>query len=207
MQSVMIYADRTIKQKVKSGEIVIDPFDPDRLQPASYDLTLDNEFRIFRVHEIEAIDVKEKSNIMEKVVVKEDHPFILHPSNFALALVREKTGVDDSHVGRLEGKSSLARLGLIIHTTAGFLDPGNCLQLTLELYNASPLPIKLYPGMKIAQIAFEQLDRACERPYGSKELGSKYFRASHIQESKMYLNFEDVVAGANATESKVSKSS
>ena len=185
----MIYSDRTIKEKIKTGEIVIDPFDPSNLQPASYDLHLDNEFRIFNVHQVEYIDVKEPPRYMEKVVLKDDGYFILHPKSFALSLIREKTGVDNQHVGRLEGKSSLARLGLIIHTTAGFLDPGNSLQLTLELFNASPLPIKLYPGMKIAQIAFEKLDKPCERPYGSKELNSKYYGSTSIDESKMYLNF------------------
>ncbi|MGC9309411.1 MAG: dCTP deaminase, partial [Candidatus Nanoarchaeia archaeon] len=177
---------------VAKGDIVIEPFDPECLQPASYDLHLDNEFRLFKQHETEVIDTKKPvTGFMEEIYVEDDNSFVLHPGSFALALIREKTGVNNKHVGRLEGKSSLARLGLIIHTTAGFLDPGNSLQLTLELFNASPLPIKLYPGMKIAQIAFEEMGDVCERPYGSEGLKSKYFGASRIQESQMHLNFED----------------
>lgn len=187
----MIYSDKGIKEKVKTGEIVIDPFDPSCLQPASYDLHLDNEFRLFKIHQTEIIDVRKPADIMDKILLTDDEAFILHPHSFALALIKEKTGVDNMHVGRLEGKSSLARLGLLIHTTAGFLDPGNCLKLTLELFNASPLPIKLYPGMKVAQIAFEQLDQPCERPYGSPELNSKYFGSLTIDESKMHLNFPE----------------
>ncbi len=185
----MIYSDRGIKEKIASREIVIEPFDPANLQPASYDLHLDNEFRLFRVHQTEIIDVRKPADVMEKITLRDDEVFILHPKSFALALIREKTGVDAQHVGRLEGKSSLARLGLLIHTTAGFLDPGNCLKMTLELFNASPLPIKLYPGMKIAQMAFERLDQPCERPYGSPGLNSKYFGNLTIEESKMHLNF------------------
>jgi dCTP deaminase len=188
----MILSDRAIKEKIKTGEISIEPFFPENVQPASYDLHLDNEFRIFKPHETEIIDTKKPVfGFMEEVFIEEDKPFVLHPGSFALALIREKTGVDKKHVGRLEGKSSLARLGLLIHTTAGFLDPGNCLKLTLELFNASPIPIKLYPGMKIAQLAFETLEGECERAYGMKELNSKYFGADKIQESKMYLNFKE----------------
>ena len=187
----MIISDKSLKEKVKSGEIVVEPFNVDNLQPASYDLHLDNEFKIFKAHETEIIDTKKPvEGFMEDVHIENGKGFVLHPGSFALALIMEKTGVDNKHVGRLEGKSSLARLGLIIHTTAGFLDPGNCLKLTLELFNASPLPIKLYPGMKIAQITFEELDSECERPYGTEGLNSKYYKADKIQESRMYLNFE-----------------
>ena len=176
---------------MKTGNIVLEPFNEACVQPASYDLHLDNEFRVFKPHETEIIDTKKPVNdIMEEVYVKDDGSFVLHPGSFALALVSEKTGVDNNHVGRLEGKSSLGRLGLIIHTTSGFLDAGNCLRLTLELFNASPLPIKLYPGMKIAQIAFEELSSECERPYGSEGLKSKYYKDEKIKESQMYQNFQ-----------------
>jgi dCTP deaminase len=186
----MILSDRDIKQRIADGKITIVPFSADNLQPASYDLHLDNEFRVFKPHTIEVIDTKNPvAGMMEEVYIPNGEAFVLHPGSFALALVSEKTGVDAQHVGRLEGKSSLARLGLIIHTTAGFLDPGNCLKLTLELYNASPLPIKLYPGMKIAQLAFETLTTPCERPYGSAGLGSKYYGDEKIKESQMHLNF------------------
>src|SRR3989338_3540406 len=139
-----ILSDRDIKEKVKTGEITIEPFDTKNLQPASYDLHLDHEFRVYKPHTTEIIDPKISiQGMMEEIHLEEGKYFVLHSGSFALALIKEKTGVDKKHVGRLEGKSSLARLGLIIHTTAGFLDPGNCLKLTLELFNASPIPIKL----------------------------------------------------------------
>lgn len=187
----MILSDKDIKAKLESKEIIIDPFDPACVQPASYDLHLDHEFRVFKPHKIEVIDTKKPvTGYMEKIHIEEGGSFVLHPGSFALALIQEVTGVDNKHVGRLEGKSSLARMGLIIHTTAGFLDPGNCLRLTLELFNASPLPIKLYPGMKVAQLVFETLSSPCERPYNSEGLGSKYYGATHIQESEYYKNFD-----------------
>jgi deoxycytidine triphosphate deaminase len=185
-----ILSDVQIKRKVASGEIEISPYDVECVQPASYDLHLDTQFKIFRPHRTEIIDTRNPvKDLMENADLGGRNSFVLHPGSFALALVKEITGVDSKHVGRLEGKSSLARLGLIIHTTAGFLDPGNSLQLTLELFNASPLPIKLYPGMKIAQIAFEELSEPCEVPYG-KERGSSYYGVRHIQESEMHKNFE-----------------
>jgi deoxycytidine triphosphate deaminase len=188
--SAGILSDGQIKRRVKGGEIEIIPYDEKCVQPASYDLHLDNQFKIFRPHRTEIIDTKNPvKDLMEDVDLGDRDSFVLHPGSFALGLIKEVTGVDNKHVGRLEGKSSLARLGLIIHTTAGFLDPGNSLQLTLELFNASPLPIKLYPGMKIAQIAFEELQEECEVPYG-KERGSSYYGVRHIQESQMHKNFE-----------------
>jgi len=187
----MILSDKDILNAVEKKAIMLEPFSKELLQPASYDLHLHNDFRVFKPHEAEIIDTKKPvAHMMEEITIAEDGTFVLHPGSFALALIREVTGVDDKHVGRLEGKSSLARLGLLIHTTAGFLDPGNKLRLTLELFNASPLPIKLYPGMKIAQIAFEQLTSPCEQPYGSKGLGSKYSNVMYIQESEMYKNFK-----------------
>ena len=187
----MILSDTHIKEAIKNGSVIIQPFDSEGLQPASYDLHLDNEFKIFKAHQTEVIDPsKPVANLMEQIKINEGDYFVLHPRSFALALVKEITGVDTKHVGRLEGKSSLARLGLVIHTTSGFLDPGNSLKLTLELFNASPIPIKLFPGMKIAQIAFEQLTGECERPYGSPGLNSKYYKSESIDESKMYLNFK-----------------
>jgi dCTP deaminase len=186
----MILCDRDIMERVQTKEIIIDPFDESCIQPASYDLHLDNQFKVFKPHTTSVIDVKEPvTGFMENINIPDEGCFVLHPGSFALALLREKTGVDSKHVGRLEGKSSLARLGLLIHTTAGFLDPGNCLRMTLELFNASPLPIKLYPGMKIAQLAFEELTRPCETPYGSKKLNNKYFGDEGISDSKSYLNF------------------
>lgn len=187
----MILADKTIKERLKSGEIVIEPFDPEFLQPASYDLHLDNNFMTFNKENHSLIDVKVPTdNLMRTINVSEDEGYIIHPGEFVLANIREITGVDARHVGRLEGKSSLARIGLIIHATAGFLDPGNKLKLTLEIANISPLPIKVYPGMKIGQIAFEELDIPCERPYGSKGLNSKYTGDMTVKGSQMWKNFK-----------------
>ncbi|KKP77657.1 MAG: Deoxycytidine triphosphate deaminase [candidate division WS6 bacterium GW2011_GWF1_35_23] len=188
----MILSDKTIKEKVKTGEIFIEPFEEKCLQSASYDLHLDKDFLVFNRENHSLIDVKEPvDELMKKIVVEEDKGIIIHPGDFVLANVKEITGVDEKHVGRLEGKSSLARMGLIIHTTAGFLDPGNKLRLTLEMVNLSPLPIKLYPGMKIGQIAFEELDQKCERPYGTKGLGNKYVGDMTVTASQMWKNFNE----------------
>lgn len=187
----MILADRDIKKAIKEQKIMIDPFDESFVQPASYDLRLDNHFKIFKKNRNIVLDPKNPvTEMMEDIYISDDKYFVIHPGDFVLGLVKEKTGVDAKHVGRLEGKSSLARLGLIIHTTAGFLDPGNNLKLTLELFNASALPIKLYPDMKIAQIAFEEISSECERPYGSAGLNNKYYGSEGIDESKMHLNFK-----------------
>ncbi len=187
----MILSDKTIKAKRKSGEIVIEPFSEEFLQPASYDLHLDKFFLTFNKESIGIVDVKNKpKNLMKEIVVDEKDGFVIHPNEFVLANVKEIIGVDSKHVGRLEGKSSLGRLGLIVHATAGFLDPGNKLRLTLELANVSPIPIKIYPGMKIAQIAFETLDQDCERPYGSKELNSKYLGDLKVKGSEVWRNFK-----------------
>jgi len=186
----MILSDRDIKTKIASKAICITPYDPKCVQPASVDLHLDSDFKIFRPHRSEIIDPTQSvDHMMEDVRIPKGEAFILHPGTFALGLIAETTGVDAKHVGRLEGKSSLARLGLLIHTTSGFLDPGNTLKMTLELFNASPLPIKLLPGMKIAQMAFEEISSECENPYGSKSLNSKYFGATKIQASQMHRNF------------------
>ncbi|MFH1546991.1 MAG: dCTP deaminase [bacterium] len=187
----MILCDTSIARKIKTGEITISPFRKSQLQPASYDLTLDNEFLLFDKNQEVCIDVRKPvKNNMKRIKIKKDEPFILHPGEFALANVYEITGVNDKHVGWLMGKSSLGRLGLIIHATAGFLDPGNKLRLTLELSNVGSLPIKLYYEMKIAQIAFGEMDDVCKRPYGSKELNSKYFGDKKVKESQMYRNFK-----------------
>jgi dCTP deaminase len=188
----MILSDTTIKEKIKSGDIVIEPFSEEFLQPASYDLHLDKYFLVFNKERIGMIDVKVKpSKLMREITIeKPSDGFIIHPNELVLANVKEITGVDAKHVGRLEGKSSLGRLGLIVHATAGFLDPGNKLRLTLELVNLSPLPIKIYPGMKIAQIAFEEIDKECSKPYGSRGLGSKYKGDLKVKGSNMWKNFK-----------------
>jgi dCTP deaminase len=186
----MILSDRDIKKEIAAGNITIKPYNKDYVQPASVDIHLDKHFLIFDTAKHFVIDPKEPvADLMKPVIVKEGEAFILHPQEFALGLIQEETGVSDKLVGRLEGKSSLGRLGLIIHTTAGYLDPGNRLKMTLELYNAGRLPIKLYPGMAIGQMAFEYLSSPCERPYGSKGLNSKYYGDKKPVASKMSLNF------------------
>jgi len=185
----MILSDKSIKEKINTGEISISPFSQDSLQPASYDLHLDKNIMYFNTNGNNIIDVKKPVDELMIRTQISDSGFVIEPHQLVLANVIEITGVDSKHVGRLEGKSSLARIGLIIHATAGFLDPGNKLRLTLEMVNLSPLPIRIYAGMKIAQIAFEELDTPCERPYGSKSLNSKYVGDLTVQASKMWKNF------------------
>jgi len=186
----MILCDRSIKRKISEGKIYIDPYDPNLVQPASVDLHLDKNFLIFDPTQHESIDVRKPADdIMKRIIIRDDESFILHPGHFALGNILEVVGVDNQHVGWLEGKSSLGRLGLIIHATAGFLDPGNKLRLTLELSNLGPLPIKLYYKMKIAQIAFGEMDDICERPYGTQGLNSKYYGDTEVKGSQMYRNF------------------
>jgi len=186
----MILSDKDIIKKIKQGEIIVSPFRKENVQPASIDLHLDNQFMVFNTTKNFVIDVKQSTkDLMNKIEIKKDEYFVLQPKEFALGLVFEETGVSGKLVGRLEGKSSLGRIGLIIHTTAGYLDPGNSLKMTLELFNASPLPIKLYYKMPIAQMAFEYLSSACDKPYGSKGLNSKYCKDTTIRASEMYKNF------------------
>ena len=185
----MILSDKSIKEKINTGEISISPFSQDSLQPASYDLHLDKNIMYFNTNGNNIIDVKKPVDELMIRTQISDSGFVIEPHQLVLANVIEITGVDSKHVGRLEGKSSLARIGLIIHATAGFLDPGNKLRLTLEMVNLSPLPIRIYAGMKIAQIAFEELDTPCEKPYGSKSLNSKYSGDLTVQASKIWKNF------------------
>jgi dCTP deaminase len=187
----MILSDKDIAKEIRAGEITLKPFFRKHLQPASVDLHLDKNFLVFNTVENFVIDVKAPTDgLMLPVTITEKKPFILHPGQFALGLILEETGVSDRLVGRLEGKSSLGRLGLIIHTTAGYLDPGNSLKMTLELFNAGPLPIKLHFKMPIAQMAFEYLSSPCQRPYGSEGLNSKYYRDMQPKASAMYKNFK-----------------
>lgn len=186
----MVLSDKDIIKEVENGNVILKPFDKNMVQPASVDLHLDKEFLVFNTVENYIIDVKNPvDNLMKKVEISEEKPFILHPGEFALGLLMEETGVSDKMVARLEGKSSLGRIGLIIHTTAGYLDPGNSLKMTLELFNAGPLPIKLYYKMPIAQMAFEYLSSPCDKPYGSKGLNSKYLGSKVVEASKMNKNF------------------
>lgn len=188
----MQLSDRDIKKSLKSGEIIIHNFDENRLQPASYDVLLGFDFMVFDRHTLSVIDPREDSSkFMKKVTLKsEDDFFILHPGEFALGSTWDYVGVGSKHACEIMGKSSLARLGLIVHTTAGFIDPGNSLNITLEFVNTNSLPIKLYPKMKIGQVAFFELSSECERPYGSKNLNSKYLNATGVQSSQMHKNYK-----------------
>jgi dCTP deaminase len=186
----MILSDRDIKKAIENGEIIISPFSEKNIQPASVDLHLDRHFLVFDTKRNFVIDPKKPmDNMMEEITISENEPFVLHPGEFALGLILETTGVSNSMVGRLEGKSSVGRMGLLIHITAGFLDPGNSLQMTLELHNAANIPILLYYKMPIAQMAFEKLTSECEKPY-SKEMGSKYVGDTKPRASQMYKNFQ-----------------
>jgi dCTP deaminase len=187
----MILSDRTIREAIESGRIVIDPFDPAMVQPSSVDLTLDRSFRVFRNHTRAVIDVKERmDDLTEQVDIPADGVFLLHPGEFVLGSTSERVGLPDDLVGRIEGKSSLGRLGLLIHTTAGFVDAGFDGYLTLELSNVATLPITLYPGMKIGQISFLQMTSPADQPYGSGALGSKYRGQQGPTPSQYWRNFE-----------------
>ena len=170
-----VLSDGTISALVAEGRIKIDPWDADLVQPASVDLRLGDSFRVFHNHRASAIDLRHPpENLTEEVVVPEGESFVIHPGEFCLGRTLEWVELPDDIVARIEGKSSLGRLGLIVHATAGFCDPGWKGTLTLELNNLTRVPIKLYPHLEIAQLSFMMLDRPALRPYGSPELGSHY---------------------------------
>jgi dCTP deaminase len=187
----MVLSDRSIREALAAGRIVIDPLNEADIQPSSVDLRIDNAFRVFRNHTRGIIDVKEdQTDLTELVEVGPDEPFILHPGEFALGATLERVTIPNDLVARLEGKSSLGRLGLLIHSTAGFVDAGWDGYLTLELSNIANLPITLYPGMKIGQISFFQMTTEAENPYGSGVLGSKYRGQRGPTPSRYFENFQ-----------------
>jgi len=172
---VSVLSDGTITRLVEEGRIRIDPWDPGLVQPASVDLRLGDSFRVFHNHRTSAIDLRSPpDNLTEEVLVPEGETFVIHPGEFCLGRTLEWVELPDDIVARIEGKSSLGRLGLIVHATAGFCDPGWRGTLTLELNNLTRVPIKLHPGLEIAQLSFMMLDRPARRPYGSPDLGSHY---------------------------------
>jgi dCTP deaminase len=186
----VVLSDRTIRRLLAEGRIQIDPFDPALVQPSSVDVRVDRYFRVFRNSRYPFIDVKEaQEDLTELVQVEGDHPFILHPGEFVLGSTLERIRLPDDLVGRLEGKSSLGRLGLLIHSTAGYIDPGWDGHVTLELSNVANLPITIYTGMKIGQLSFVQLSEPAETPYGADELGSKYQGQQGPTPSRYYRNF------------------
>lgn len=187
----MILSDRSIREEIATGRIVIQPLDERCIQPASVDVRLDRAFRVFRNSRRPYIDVRQPlDDLTELVVVGDNEPFILHPGEFVLASTLELLTLPDDIVARIEGKSSLGRLGLIVHATAGYVDPGWTGRLTLELSNVANLPITLYPGMRIGQLSFERLTTPAEHPYGSAKLGSKYQGQLEPTASRAYEEWE-----------------
>ena len=186
----VILSDRTIREELAAGRIGIHPLDPNDIQPSSVDLRLDRFFRVFRNHTSRLIDVREdQENLTELIEIKDDEPFILHPGEFVLGSTAERVTLPVDLVARLEGKSSLGRLGLLIHSTAGFVDAGWDGYLTLELSNVATLPITLYPGMKIGQISFLRMTTPADVPYGSSKVGSKYQGQRGPTPSRYFENF------------------
>lgn len=186
----MLLSDRDIRAELAAGRVVLDPFDAGMVQPSSVDVRLDKYFRVFENHRYPHIDpAEEQPDLTRMVEPADDEPFILHPGEFVLASTYEVVTLPDDVAGRLEGKSSLGRLGLLTHSTAGFIDPGFSGHVTLELSNVATLPIKLWPGMKIGQLCLIRLSSPAEEPYGSSTYGSRYQGQRGPTASKSYLNF------------------
>ena len=186
----MILSDRSIREAVAADRIGIEPFDDELVQPSSVDVRLDRLFRVFRNHTAGVIDVKKDlSGLTEEVEIAEDGVFMLHPGEFVLGSTFERVRVPDDLVARIEGKSSLGRLGLLIHSTAGFVDSGFEGHITLELANVASLPITLYPGMKIGQVSFMTMTTPAEHPYGAGASGSKYQGQHGPTPSRYFENF------------------
>ncbi|MEY9870983.1 dCTP deaminase [Streptacidiphilus sp. MAP12-33] len=186
----MLLSDKDIRNEIESGRVGIDPFDPEMIQPSSIDVRLDRFFRVFENHKYPHIDpAVEQPDLTRLVEPDGDDPFILHPGEFALASTYEVVTLPTDIASRLEGKSSLGRLGLLTHSTAGFIDPGFSGHVTLELSNVATLPIKLYPGMKIGQLCMFRLTSPAEFPYGSERYGSRYLGQRGPTPSRSYMNF------------------
>ena len=188
----VILSDRDLLAEINKGSIIIEPFDPACVQPSSIDVKVSNLFRVFRNHTAAVLDVKKDlTGLMELVEVPEGEAFLLHPGEFALGSTLERVAVPNNLVVRVEGKSSLGRLGLVIHSTAGFIDAGFDGHVTLELANLANLPITLYPGMKIGQISFITMTSPADKPYGSGAHGSKYQGQRGPTPSRYFENFAD----------------
>ena len=185
MPAAAVLSDATIIRLVREGRIRIDPWDESMVQPASVDLRLGDSFRVFHNHRVATIDLREPPRgLTEEVRIAEGDPFVIHPGEFCLGRTLERVELPDDIVSRIEGKSSLGRLGLIVHATAGFCDPGWKGTLTLELNNLTRVPIKLYAGLPIAQLSFMTLDAPALRPYGHEQLGSHYQGQVEATESR-----------------------
>ncbi|HEX2626518.1 MAG TPA: dCTP deaminase [Candidatus Limnocylindrales bacterium] len=186
-----VLSDRDIHAALDAGDIVIRPFERGDVQPASVDLRLDRKFRVFRNNRYPYIDLREpQPDLTELLEIRDDEPFILHPGEFVLGQTLEWVEIPDDLLAHLDGKSSLGRVGLLIHSTAGYVDPGWKGTLTLELSNVANLPIALYFGMKIGQISFVRMTSKVDKPYGSPELGSKYQGQSEPTASAFHRDFD-----------------
>lgn len=179
----MVLSDRTIKEQLAAGRLVIDPLDESLIQPSSVDVRVAGQFRVFANNRQPYIDVREPSeDLTDLVEVAGDTPFILHPGEFVLGTTLERVAIPDDLVARLEGKSSLGRLGLLIHSTAGYIDPGWDGDITLELSNVSRLPITIYAGMRIGQLSFQTLTTPVDTAYQGKYLGQRGPTASRAHQ-------------------------
>ncbi len=186
----MLLSDRDILAEIDAGRVGLDPFERSMIQPSSIDVRLDAFFRVFDNHKYPHIDpAADQSDLTREVQVGSDETFVLHPGEFVLGSTYETVSLPDDVAARLEGKSSLGRLGLLTHSTAGFIDPGFSGHVTLELANVATLPIKLYPGMKIGQLCFFRLSSAAENPYGSAAYGSRYQGQRGPTPSRSHANF------------------
>ncbi|KGN30577.1 deoxycytidine triphosphate deaminase [Knoellia flava TL1] len=186
----MLLSDRDIRTEIDNGRVVLDPWDPEMIQPSSIDVRLDRYFRLFDNHKYPYIDPSEDQPDLTRLVeVEPDEPFVLHPGEFVLGSIFETVTLPDDVAARVEGKSSLGRLGLLTHATAGFVDPGFSGHVTLELSNVATLPIKLWPGMKVGQLCFFRLSSSVENPYGSSKYGSHYQGQRGPTASRSFKNF------------------
>lgn len=187
----MLLSDRDLKKNIEAQKVIIKPYVKELIQPSSIDVRLDNKFRIFNNSKYTHIDpAKNQEDLTELITIDNKDPFVLHPGEFVLASTLEYFELPNDLAGRLEGKSSLGRLGLLTHSTAGFIDPGFSGSITLELSNVANLPITLWPNMKIGQLCLFQLSSSAENPYGNKQIGSKYQGQTGPTPSKSYLNFQ-----------------
>ena len=186
----MLLSDRDIRAEIAANRVGVEPFDEAMIQPSSVDVRLDKFFRVFENHKYSVIDPStEQAELTREVIAEGDEPFILHPGEFVLASTYEIITLPDDIAGRLEGKSSLGRLGLLTHSTAGFIDPGFSGHITLELSNVANLPLKLFPGMKIGQLCLIKLSSPAEHPYGSEKYGSRYQGQRGPTASRSFKNF------------------
>jgi dCTP deaminase len=186
----VLLSDRDIRDELEAKRVALEPFDPDMVQPSSIDVRLDKFFRVFENHRYPHIDpAEDQSDLTREVAAQGEEPFILHPGEFVLGSTLEVVTLPDDVAARLEGKSSLGRLGLLTHSTAGFIDPGFSGHVTLELANVANLPIKLWPGMKIGQLCFFRLSSPAEHPYGSAKYGSRYQGQRGPTPSRSFQNF------------------